>query len=161
MTQDKHGFALVSRLAIVLVAIVAVLGVSAEAISDKALIDESYYAWEKTVADRDIDAWSTYLAPQAVFMPPDAQVLEKQVEIIDYYRKAFADSNFSLNCEQWSVDVAESGELAWSTGICHATFSDENGDKASGSSRWFKIWEKRADGAWRCRMNTWDYIESP
>ena len=142
-----------------LCAVVPATGAVGSEFINEALIDKAYNAWEQTVADRDINAWSKYLAPQAVFMPPDAPVLETRESVLDYYGKAFADPNFSLRCEQWSVDVADSGELAWSTGICHATFSDESGKKSSVRSRWFKIWEKRADEPWKCRMNTWAYID--
>lgn len=130
-----------------------------DAPSDAVLIEKTYQAWEKTTEAKDIQSWSSYLAPDAFFMPPDAPLLDTRDAILDYYRKAFADPNFSLDCEQLIVDVAESGDMAWSSGLCRATFSDLGGQEATGTSRWFKIWLKQADGSWKCRVNNWSYVD--
>ena len=125
--------------------------------SDATIIERNYNAWVQVTNARDLDLWSSYLAPDASFMPPDAPLLDSRDEIFDYYRKAFADPHFSLDCQQLSVDVAQSRDMAWASGECKATFTDINGEKASGTSRWFKVWLKQADGSWKCRVNTWDY----
>ena len=146
------------RVTAVLAGVLIFSGIAEGSESDASLIERTYVAWEETVNARDIKLWATFLAPEASFMPPDSPILESKEEILDYYRKAFADPNFSLRCEQWLVEVAKAGDMAWSTGICHATFSIPGGDKGSGSSRWFKVWLKQADGSWKCRLNTWSYL---
>ena len=128
--------------------------------SDAAIIEQNYNAWVQVTNARDLELWSSYLAPNASFMPPDAPLLDTRDAILDYYRKAFADPHFSLDCQQLSVDVAQSGDMAWATGECKATFTDMDGEKASGTSRWFKVWLKQADGSWKCRVNTWDYTNA-
>ena len=127
--------------------------------SDAALIEKAYIAWEKAANAKDIEIWSTYLAPDATFVPADAPPLETRQAILDYYLKSFADPHFSLDCEQLSIDVAESGEKAWSNRLCRATLSDELGNKANGVSRWFKIWLKQADGSWKCQLNAWSFLD--
>jgi ketosteroid isomerase-like protein len=131
--------------------------VGTASVSDEFLIDEAYEAWEQTTHDKDIDAWSTFIDSEALFMPPGVQPLDTEEAILDYYRAAFADPHFSLDCEQQSVEVSASGELAWSRGICHATFTDSDDQKGQGTSRWFKTWRKQSDGSWKCRVNTWNY----
>jgi ketosteroid isomerase-like protein len=54
---------------------------------------------------------------------------------------------------------ADSGEMAWARGICNATFTGTDGKKASGTSRWFKVWVRRSGGSWRGRVNTWKFVE--
>lgn len=126
--------------------------------SDATIIEQNYNAWVQVTNARDLELWSSYLAPNASFMPPDAPLLDTRDAILDYYRKAFADPHFSLDCQQLSVDVAQSRDMAWASGECKATFTDMDGEKASGTSRWFKVWLKQADGSWKCRVNTWDNI---
>jgi len=128
--------------------------------SDATIIEQNYKAWVQVTNARDLELWSSYLAPDASFMPPDAPLLDTRDAILDYYRKAFADPHFSLDCKQLSVDVAQSGDMAWASGACKATFTDTDGQKASGTSRWFKVWLKQADGSWKCRVNTWDYTNA-
>ena len=126
--------------------------------SDATIIEQNYNAWVQVTNARDLEVWSSYLAPDALFMPPDAPLLDTRDAILDYYRKSFADPHFSLDCQQLSVDVAQSRDMAWASGECKATFTDMDGQKASGTSRWFKVWLKQADGSWKCRVNTWDNI---
>ena len=127
---------------------------------DATMIEQNYNAWVRVTNAKDLELWSSYLAPDAYFMPPDAPLLDTRDAILDYYRKAFADPHFSLDCQQLSVDVAQSGDMAWASGECKATFTNMDGQKASGTSRWFKVWLKQADGSWKCRVNTWDYTNA-
>jgi ketosteroid isomerase-like protein len=86
--------------------------------SDATIIEQNYKAWVQVTNARDLELWSSYLAPDASFMPPDAPLLDTRDAILDYYQKA------------------------------------------SGTSRWFKVWLKQADGSWKCRVNTWDYTNA-
>lgn len=128
--------------------------------SDATIIEQNYNAWVQVANARDLELWSSYLAPDASFMPPDAPLLDTREAILDYYRKAFADPHFSLDCQQLFVEVAQSGDMAWASGKCKATFSGLDGEQAFGTSRWFKVWLKQADGSWKCRVNTWDYTNA-
>lgn len=124
--------------------------------ADEAEIRESYNAWVTATNARDIERWAAFLAPDAIFLPPDAPALENTEAIRDYYLKLFADPLFALDCEQLEVSVARSGESAWSRGKCHATFTGEDGSAANAASKWTKVWEKQTNGEWRNRLNTWN-----
>ena len=121
------------------------------------LIEQSYTDWLAATNAKDIDAWSSFLAPQAVFLPPGSPALETNEAVIDYYLELFRDPHFALDCVQTFVEVAESGDMAWARGTCEATFTDENGERANGSSKWTKVWVRLADGSWKCRLNTWNH----
>jgi len=125
--------------------------------SEETNIEETYYAWVRATNDKNIEQWSTFLAPSAFFAPPGVMPLDTEEAILDFYRESFADPEFSLDCEQLAVDVAESQDMAWARGTCRATFTDSNGQKTMGTSRWFKIWLRQTDGSWKCRINTWNY----
>jgi ketosteroid isomerase-like protein len=134
------------------------LGAGALALqNDSAQIENTYRAWTEATRDKDLKTWATFLAPGAVFIPPGVPALETEADIVEYYRASFADPGFSLDCSQTSVEVAKSGEMAWSRGRCHATLTDSGGRIATGTSRWFKIWIKQGDGSWKCRFNAWNY----
>jgi len=147
-----------SRFALAVVLVLAE-GAAADTESDSIAIGEAYDAWERAANARDIELWASYLAPNATFMPADAEPLTTKQSILDYYRKSFADPNFSLDCQQLSIDIAGSRDMAWSSGKCHATFTNSDGEKAAGGSQWIKIWLKQADGSWKCRVNAWDYVD--
>ena len=125
--------------------------------SDVSIIKKTYDSWVQATNAKDIKLWSSYLAPSAVFVPPGIPPLETREDILDYYRNSFADPHFALECQQLAVDIADSGEMAWARGFCRATFTDSKGQKAGGTSRWFKVWLKQPDGSWKCTVNTWNY----
>lgn len=130
--------------------------VSDESTDHSTLILTTYNQWVETTNARDIDRWSTYLAPGAVFFPSDGPALDSNEAIVGYYLKLFADPNFSLDCAQTFVEVSESNDIAWTRGTCNGTFSLPDGSIGRGSSKWAKIWVRVENGEWKCRLNTWN-----
>ena len=127
--------------------------------TDEQSIQETYRAWVEATNDKDIEEWSTFLAPSPYFHPADSLPLANAQEVISYYAQSFADPRFSLDCKQEYVEVSQSGEMAWSRGKCKSTFTGPDGNEASGTSRWLKVWIKQSDGSWRCRVNTWRNVD--
>jgi ketosteroid isomerase-like protein len=124
--------------------------------NDELEIKQTYDAWVEVTNAKDIDSWMAFLAPNALFQPPGVGRLETHADIRQYYIGLFSDPNFALVCEQIEAWVSESGEMAWATGTCRATFSGEPGEIATGASKWTKVWLKQDDGTWKCRLNTWN-----
>ena len=146
-------------LLILFVSLVSIGPTSCAAVTDKEEIERTYNAWVQATNDKDLKKWSTFLAPDAYFSPPDTSPLTTEEAILNYYRDSFADPEFSLDCQQLEVHVADSGDMAWARGICSATFTNPEGERAKGVSRWFKVWVKRPDGSWQGRVNTWKYVD--
>jgi ketosteroid isomerase-like protein len=130
--------------------------VAGAADEDGLRIEETYNAWVRTVNAKDIEKWSSFLARNAYFTPPDSPSLTTEAAILNHYRELFSDPEFSLDCKQLEVEVADSAEMAWARGTCSATFTDSDGNVGHGKSRWFKVWVKQSDGSWKCRINTWN-----
>lgn len=137
---------------------IAACSKASESESDEQSIHETYKAWVEATNEKDIKEWARFLAPDPYFHPAGSSPLASADEIIGYYARSFADPNFSLDCTQEFVDVSASGEMAWSRGECKGTFTGPDGNEASGTSRWLKVWVKQSDGSWRCRVNTWKNV---
>lgn len=129
--------------------------------SEEQAIHLAYNAWVEAANEKDIAKWSSFLADDPYFVPADSPPLTSTEEVINYYKRSFADRWFSLDCEQEEVEVSESGDMAWARGQCYATFTGADGKRSSGTSRWFKVWVKHSDGSWRGRVNTWKYVNRP
>ena len=123
---------------------------------DARAIENAYYDWAAAANAKDIERWSAYLAPEVLFLPPNHAALITHESIRQYYLELFADPNFTLHCEQRSVEIAASGDIAWATGGCEGTFTDSDGEKERGKSKWAKVWAKQADGTWKCQLNIWN-----
>lgn len=127
-----------------------------DSIDQSAAILSAYNRWVETTNAKDIDQWSTFLAPDAVFFPSDGPALDSNEAIVSYYIKLFDDPNFTLDCAQSSVEVSASNDFAWARGTCQATFSLPDGGIGRGSSKWAKVWVRMESGEWKCRLNTWN-----
>lgn len=140
-----------------LVAIFLAVSLADAAESDVHAIEKTYRAWVEATNQKDIEKWSSFLAKNPYFSPTDTPPLTSKEAILAYYEKSFSDPKFSLNCEQLEVHVSKSGDMAWSRGVCKATFTGPDGQRAIGSSRWLKVWTKSSDGSWKGRINSWKF----
>ncbi len=134
----------------------AMCGSATAQTADEQAIAQTYNEWVAVTNDKDIDRWVAFLAPDALFLPPDSKALNTHDDIRQYYLTLFADPHWNIACQQLDVEIAKSGDMAWATGTCEATFTGADGDKARGASKWAKVWLKQPGGDWRCRMNTWN-----
>jgi len=119
-------------------------------------IAEAYTAWVETVNAKDLDAWSSYLAPDAIFFPPDSPVLASRSAILEFESSSFADPQFSLDCRVEDVEVASAEDMAWAHGHCNSSFTGADGRVAHGSTKWVKVWKRQPDGEWKCAVNAWN-----
>ena len=140
---------------ILLLSPLATAQTSAEREVHRKVIDNTYEDWVDAVNAKDLPRWASFLAPDALFMPPNRPALRDGQAIRDFYSELFVDSRFSLSCRQEKVEVAGSEELAWSTGTCHVTFTGPEGEAAQDSTKWVKVWQKQSNGEWKCRVNSW------
>lgn len=129
--------------------------------TDRAAIDAAYTAWVQAVNAHDIDRWMTFLAPDPKFYPPDMSPLVDRDAVRAFYVELFRDPKFKLRCGQHHIEVAASGEVAWSLGACESTFTDKDGREGHGKSKWMKVWKKQPNGEWKCQVNCWNYEPAP
>lgn len=138
-----------------LVALFLAISAADAADSDVQAIERTYKAWLEVTNEKDITKWSSFLAEDPYFSPSDAPPLTSREAVLAYYEKSFSDPEFALDCEQLEVHVSISGDMAWSRGVCEATFTKPDGTTGRGSSRWLKVWEKYPGESWMCRINSW------
>ena len=118
-------------------------------------IDKTYRDWVEATNAKDLERWASFLAPGAIFLPPNSPALKDEKAIKNFYAQSFSDSRFSLDCRQESVEVARSEDFAWSTGHCEATFTAPDGREGHGKSKWAKVWKRLSNGEWKCTLNSW------
>lgn len=118
-------------------------------------IGTAYREWVDATNAKDMERWASFLAPGAIFLPPNNAVLSDEKAIRDFYAELFTDERFFLECRQERVEIAVSEDFAWSTGHCEATFTGTEGEEAHDSSKWAKVWRRLPTGEWKCTLNSW------
>jgi ketosteroid isomerase-like protein len=107
----------------------------------KAQVIATERAFAKTMADRDFNAFSTFIATDAVFFSGPEPRRGKQA-VLDGWRRFYEKPAAPFSWEPQSVEVLESGTLALSTGPVH----DPSGKLIA---TFTSIWRLEAPGVWR------------
>jgi ketosteroid isomerase-like protein len=97
-------------------------------------------AFAKTMADRDFDAFLTFISPEAIFFN-GSEPLRGREAIGRAWAPFFEGDEAPFSWHPDVVEVLESGTLALSSGPVLSPSGEEGG-------RFNSIWRKEADGQW-------------
>lgn len=121
-------------------------------------IADLYDGWVIAANHKNLESWSRFVAPNAVFMPPGHPPLVAHEDILSFYDELFRNPQFlRLDCSQEFVEIAKAKDMAWTHGVCNAVFRSGDGELSSRPSKWTKVWVRLEDGSWKCRLNAWNY----
>jgi len=98
-------------------------------------------AFAKTMADRDLAAFSGFISGEAVFFTGAAPLRGKSA-IVATWQRWFTDKQAPFSWRPEKVEVLDSGTLALSTGPVFDKTGKQFGSYTS-------IWRLEAPGAWR------------
>ncbi len=99
-------------------------------------------AFAKTMADRDSEAFASFLADEAVFLSADTERRGKAAVAAHWTERFFATAEAPFSWAPETVTVLDSGGLALSTG---PVWDGEGNRIATFTS----IWRREAPGVWR------------
>ena len=112
-------------------------------------IKDTEAAWVKAFASKDAEKITAFYTDDAVFMANSPTVTGKTA-ILAAWKGMAADPNFSLTFKATGVDVAKSGELAYSHGTYTLTITNPGTKKKiTDKGQYVTVWKKQADGSWK------------
>jgi ketosteroid isomerase-like protein len=115
--------------------------VQGQAAAAAAEVEAREIAFAKTMADRDFDAFLSFISPEAVFFNGN-EALRGRDEIARAWAPYFEGASAPFSWHPDVVEVLASGHLALSSGPVRGASGDDVG-------RFNSIWRKEADGRWR------------
>ena len=118
--------------------------------ADVKAIRDCETGWNTAVAAKDLDKLMAYYADDASALYPDIPVLTGISAIRDAYKKDFADKNYSESAVTDKMEIAKSGDLAYTQGSFTYTFTDPKTKKVlTEKSKYVTVYKKQADGRWK------------
>jgi uncharacterized protein (TIGR02246 family) len=98
----------------------------------------------------DLEALLGFYADDAFFIAPGIKGANGSTEIRQAYANGLADPNFAINFASDKIDVASSGDLAYSRGHFTEKFTDPKTQQVMTTSGSFlTVFKKQQDGSWK------------
>jgi ketosteroid isomerase-like protein len=116
--------------------------------ADEGTIRDLDAQWSKTAGTRDVDGTVSYYSDDASLLPPNAPLATNKQTIRAVWAELLAPDS-SLSWQSSKVDVARSGDLAYSTGAYQMTLKNPQGKLTEDHGKFLEVWKKQADGKWK------------
>ena len=102
-------------------------------------------------AGRDLDRFLTFLADDVVVFPDQQPLVKGKAAARVLWAPFFDAKGPRLTCEPLTVEVARSGELAYTTGTYLLTGTEAVRSPTRGHGKYVTIWRKR--GGWKVAVD--------
>jgi len=118
--------------------------------ADAKAIRDGEDAWAKDWASKDVNKIASHYADDAALLMPDAPAIKGRAVISSALTEMVKDTNLTLSFTTTSVDVAKSGDIAYSQGNYSMTMTDPQSKKVvTEKGKYLTTYKKQADGSWK------------
>jgi ketosteroid isomerase-like protein len=147
---------------IVSAAALAVLFAAAPASADPvADIRAADQAWSAAFGKRDIEAAVTAVDPAGAVLAPNAPTATGPDAVRALFTGFFAIPDVKIGWTPDRIDVAQSGELGYSSGRYSMDFTGPGGKPVHDSGKYVTVWKKQPDGSWKVLLDAFNTDLAP
>jgi ketosteroid isomerase-like protein len=125
-------------------------------VADEAAIREADAASLRAIAAKQVDATVSYYDEQASILMPNAPTVTGREGIRKAWEQMFAMPGFNFAPKITKIEVARSGDLAYSQGTYEFTANDPQGRPINDHGKYVVVWKKQAGGAWKAVADIWN-----
>ena len=111
--------------------------------------------WSAAASAKNVDKTVSYYSNDAVVLPPNAAVATTKEAIHAQWKKDI-ESMVSGSWKATRVEVAKSGDMAYVSGTYKWAAKDASGKTVKDHGKYLEVWEKQADGSWKCGADCWN-----
>jgi ketosteroid isomerase-like protein len=112
--------------------------------------------WSATAGAKDLEKTVSFYSEDAIVMPPNASAATTKEAIRKVWQDLLASSGLVISWKATKVEVAKSGDLACISGTYDLTMNDSSGKEINDHGKYVEVWEKQADGKWKCGTDIWN-----
>jgi ketosteroid isomerase-like protein len=123
--------------------------------ADEAAVRHTDENWSKAAQSKKVEDWVAFYSDDAVILPPNDKKATGKDDVRRYIGQLLMLPGLSLSWEPSKVEVARSGDLAYTQGTYQMAFPDPHGKPATDQGKTLEIWRKQADGTWKCVADMW------
>jgi ketosteroid isomerase-like protein len=112
--------------------------------------------WSAAAGAKDLDKTVSFYSNDAIVMPPNAASATTKEAIRKVWQDLIASPGLVISWKATKVEVAKSGDLACVSGTYEVTMNDPSAKPANDHGKYVEVWEKQADGKWKCGTDIWN-----
>lgn len=105
--------------------------------------------WAESAASGDVEKTLSYWADDAIVMMAGQGKLHGKQAIRQMVEESFRTPGFKITWQPQSVEVSESGDIAYLVEESQVTFTDSTGTPVTLRNNAVTIWKKQSDGSWK------------
>jgi uncharacterized protein (TIGR02246 family) len=125
-------------------------GAKVDVAAVKAAITADEKKWNDDFKAKNLDALLGHYASDAYFVAPGVAPANGAGEIRKAYEEALKDPAFEISFASDKIDIASSGDLAYSRGHFTEKFTHPDTNQVtSDSGAYVTVYKKQADGSWK------------
>jgi ketosteroid isomerase-like protein len=123
--------------------------------ADEAAVRRADEDWSKAAQSKKLDDWVAFYTEDALILPPNEPKAAGKANISKEIGELLSVPGLALSWEPEKVEVARSGDLAYTQGKYLLTMNDAQGKPITDHGKTTEIWKKQADGSWKCTVDMW------
>ena len=123
--------------------------------ADEAAVRKADTDWSAAAQSKQADAWVAFYTDDTVVLPPNDKMTSGKENIRKVVGELLAMPGLVISWEPAKVEVARSGDLAYTYGTYQLAFNDPKGKPVTDHGKYAEVWKKQADGGWKCVLDTW------
>ena len=112
--------------------------------------------WSAAAGAKDLDKTVSYYSDDAIVMPPNASAATTKEAIRKIWKDLLASPGLVISWKATKVEVAKSGDIGFVSGTYELTMNDASGKPVNDHGKYVEVWEKQADGNWKCGADIWN-----
>ena len=112
--------------------------------------------WSKAAAAKDLERTIAYYSEDAIVLPPNTTIAATKETVRNVWKDVLTTPGLVIIWKPTKVKLGKSGGMAWVSGTYELTMNDTSGKPINDRGKYLEVWEKQADGSWKCAADMWN-----
>ena len=109
--------------------------------------------WLKVFAAKDLDKSVAFCDEKGAVLASNAPIANGREAISKLFAGFFALQDLKISWHPDRVEVAKSGELAYTSGAYQMSFAGPDGKTVPDTGKYVTVWKKQPDGSWKVMLD--------
>jgi ketosteroid isomerase-like protein len=113
---------------------------------------EADVAWSAAGEKKDLDGLVSFVTDDSIQLPPNAPTAKGKDAVRKEWSNILGLKDVAVKWEPTTVQVADSGELGYTSGTYTLSFTDPKAGKIDDKGKYLEVW-KKVDGKWKSHLD--------